>query len=235
MLRGFALIRRPGLRRFVVVPLTINIVLFASLIALGVGLFDRAMAALLPPSTGWLEYLLWPLFAIAVALLSFYTFTLVANLIGWPFNDRLSEAVVGRVREAKRGLGDDQPSLWREFVRALGGELRKWLSFLPLILGILLLWLLAFVLPPIALLVPILWFSLGAWIFAFEYLDYPLDNQRLSFADKRAWLRARRSRVLGFGAAALGLTMIPFVNFFVMPAAVAGATLLWLDETTEDE
>jgi CysZ protein len=35
---------------------------------------------------------------------------------------------------------------------------------------------------------------------------------------------------MGFGGATLVGTMIPIVNFIVMPAAVAGATALWVGE-----
>jgi CysZ protein len=35
---------------------------------------------------------------------------------------------------------------------------------------------------------------------------------------------------LGFGSAVSVATMTPFLNFLVMPAAVAGATALWVDQ-----
>ena len=38
-----------------------------------------------------------------------------------------------------------------------------------------------------------------------------------------------RGLSLGFGAAVTAAMMVPVLNFLVMPAAVAGATLLWLD------
>jgi CysZ protein len=46
----------------------------------------------------------------------------------------------------------------------------------------------------------------------------------------RRTLRRHRSLSIGFGSAAAGLTMIPIVNFVVMPAAVAGATAMWVRE-----
>ena len=45
-----------------------------------------------------------------------------------------------------------------------------------------------------------------------------------------AHLREKRLLALGFGAATLLMTLIPFVNFLVMPAAVAGATAMWVHE-----
>ena len=39
----------------------------------------------LPGWLAWLEWLMWPIFALAVVLLLFYTFTMIANIIGAPF------------------------------------------------------------------------------------------------------------------------------------------------------
>jgi CysZ protein len=65
---------------------------------------------------------------------------------------------------------------------------------------------------------------------AVQYSDFPMGNHGLKFRDMRATLRRRRFLSIGFGAAAAGLTMIPVVNFIAMPAAVAGATAMWVRE-----
>jgi hypothetical protein len=44
-----------------------------------------------------------------------------------------------------------------------------------------------------------------------------------------AFLGARRARTLGFGVATYLLFLVPFLAIVVMPAAVAGATLLSRD------
>jgi CysZ protein len=52
----------------------------------------------------------------------------------------------------------------------------------------------------------------------------------LRFPDQRKRLRSRRMLSLGFGGGSLLMTMIPVVNFFAMPASVAGATAMWVKE-----
>ena len=42
------------------------------------------------------------------------------------------------------------------------------------------------------------------------------------------------ARTVSFGGMTLLLTSIPFVNFLAMPAAVAGATLLWLEQFSQE-
>ena len=46
-----------------------------------------------PTGLGGARWLLWPIFALAVMLVGFYTFALVANFIAAPFNGMLAEAV----------------------------------------------------------------------------------------------------------------------------------------------
>ncbi len=70
---------------------------------------------------------------------------------------------------------------------------------------------------------------------AVQYSDFPMGNHGLKFRDMRARLRKRRFLSIGFGAAAAGLTMIPILNFIAMPAAVAGATAMWVRELKAGE
>ena len=73
-LRGIGLIFKPGIRPYVVVPLILNIVLFSGLIWAGGAYFDSMMNDLIPPDWEALRWLLWPIFALAVMLIGFYTF-----------------------------------------------------------------------------------------------------------------------------------------------------------------
>jgi CysZ protein len=223
LLRGFSLIRRPGLRRFVAIPLLVNLLLFGSAIFFGGQYFDGLMERLLPDYLDWLEFLIWPLFALMVLVLAFYTFTLVANLFGAPFNDRLAEKVASRMGASLPNA--ESRSLVGDVAQSIFGELRKWLYFLGLMALVLLCW----IIPLTTVFAPFLWLLLSAWMMSVEYTDYPMANTGLTFSQRRAWLRQHRGLAIGFGAATLGATMIPVVNFAVMPAAVAGATLLWVD------
>ncbi len=94
VLRGFKLIRTPRIRRFVIIPLLVNLVLFAGLIAYGINEFTQLtewLLSFLPEWLAWLKWLLWPVFALTAMLFVFYLFTPIANLIGAPFNSLLAE------------------------------------------------------------------------------------------------------------------------------------------------
>ncbi len=221
--RGFRLITQRSLRRYVVLPLTINIALFGALIWYGADRFSAFIDGLLPSWLEWLHWLLWPLFAITVLIAAFYTFTLVANLISAPFNALLA-AQVERLLATNKSNGESGPSF--TIVQSLVHEVKKFLFLLgwALPLGVL------FLIPGLNLLAPFAWLLFSAWMLAVEYCDYAMANHGIPFAEQRRLLRKKPFLNLGFGGATLFATGIPLLNLFAIPAAVAGATLLWVEE-----
>lgn len=63
-----------------------------------------------------------------------------------------------------------------------------------------------------------------------QYMDYPMDNNHISFLQLRQALQQKKLLSLSFGISTLLFIYIPIINLFVMPAAVAGATAMWVDE-----
>ena len=57
-----------------------------------------------------------------------------------------------------------------------------------------------------------------------------MDNNQISFAQMRKLLGQKRLSALSFGTVTMLFTMVPVLNFLAMPAAVAGATLFWVEE-----
>ena len=226
---GLKLVLSPGLRLFVLLPLAINLILFAALIGFAVRQFSGWLARLMGSLPGWLsflDFLLWPLFVVLLLLMVFFTFTLLANIIAAPFNGFLAE----KVEVVVRGEDTFPPFSWNELLamvpRTLKRELRKLSYFLPRAIGLLILSLI----PGLNLIATPLWLLFGVWMMAVQYIDYPCDNNKVSWDDMLAWLRAKRWQSLGFGGITYVALLIPFVNILMMPAAVAGATLFWVRE-----
>ena len=228
--RGFFLLNQSGIRRYVAIPLLINTLLFATLIYFGVEGFDEFLDGLIPSWLDWLRWLLWPIFAILTLLIAFFLFSWVGNLVAAPFNGLLAEAI----HERLTGPDPNRNTGWAMFfgdiaksiVPALLSELRK--------LGYLLLWGipvgLLFLVPGVNVIAPFSWLVFSAWMLAIEYADYPLGKRGLSLSKQRECLRGRRALSFGFGGMVLLVTMLPGLNFLVIPTAVAGATLMWTEQ-----
>lgn len=228
---GLKILPKPGVRRFVIVPLFINIVIFSLVIWFGSQWFDRFLDKVLPGWLSWAEFVLWPLFALSYFLLLFYLFALLINVIAAPFNDLLSERVEQLLLGQKNLESASSASdFLKEIPRSIGNEISKLLYFLLRSLPLLII----FIIPGLQLFAPILWFIFSAWMLSLEYIDYPCSNHGILFKQTRSTVGSKRMTCLGFGATAAVFTMIPVINFIAMPAAVAGATVLYLKEFRQD-
>lgn len=222
---GLRLLTRPGIRRFVLIPLAINALLFGTVIVLGAHEIELQLERWIPEGWEWLNWVLWPVIIMVMMAIVFFGFSVLANLLAAPFNGWLAAAVECHLRgEGLMAL--KQRGLVREALVLIYSELRK-IAYIALrAVPCLLL----FLIPGIQVAAPFLWFLLGAWLLALQYLDYPLGNNGLSFPKQRSVLSARRLLTLGFGVGTLGITLFPLVNFLAVPCAVAGATALWVEQ-----
>ncbi|MBF0127877.1 MAG: sulfate transporter CysZ [Magnetococcales bacterium] len=231
LLKGVRLLTLPGIRPFVLMPLLLSTLLFA----LGTWYTLRLIQAwsaqindLLPSWLQWTEWLVIPLFFLTVGAIGFWTFSMVANLLGSPFNALLAQKV--EIQLAGRSPAGESPlkavGLLENLLPPVQSEINKIIYFIKWSIPLLLL----FAIPVINIAAPLLWMVFTCWMTAFQYADIPMSNHEWN--DKRilAKLREKRLLTLGFGAATLLMTCIPVINFLAMPAAVAGATALWVEE-----
>lgn len=234
--QGFELVRQPGLRRFVLLPLAVNFLFFglgfyALFVQFGV-FMDWTRGQLPDWAAGLMDalsWLIWPLFGLTLILLGSYVFSMLANWLAAPFNGLLAEAVEARLT----GQKPPQEPLHQMLVRSFGREWQKLKYFLPKAFGMFLLWVLTFYIPGLNLVLPVLWFLFTAWTLGMQYLDYPMDNHRVPFPVMLAALRQRRGLAMGFGSLVALAGMVPLLNIFIMPVAVAGATVLWVEQFKE--
>lgn len=227
--RGARLLVTPQLRWFVLVPVLINVVLFVAATWLLVQQFGMAMDWLLSSLPGWLEFLgwlLWAVFAALVLVVYGYSFSIITNVIAAPFYGFLAE----KTELLVRGRGPEPESLAHMIPRTLAREMIKLWYFMLRGLALLLLMLVLSFIPVVNVIAPVIGFLWGAWSMAIQYVDYPADNNRLSFADTRNRLWNCKFSSFGLGGLVMLGTMIPVVNIFIMPVAVAGGTLFWIEE-----
>lgn len=229
LLQGFGLLTAPGVKRFVAIPLAINILLFATLIGFGYGAFMDFLNWLLPEQNGWLSwlrYILVPLFFLVVSVVCFFTFTIIANIISSPFNGPLAEAVEQHLTGKPVGEPKGFAEIMKNALPMMFNELRKLVYYMIILIPAFLIFVVLSFIPLVNILAAFGWFLVSAWVLAVEYTDYPFDNHEIRFRDMRRHLGMRKGLAFGFGGATLFATSIPVLNFFVVPSAVAGATAM---------
>ncbi len=232
--KGFALIIKPGIRRFVLIPLFINIFLFSALIYYGwlqyQTLSDKLTALLQDwlPNWEWLltllHWLLLPLIMVTALIVIFFTFTFVANSISGVFNSLLAEAVEKHLT----GKAIESPAEpWSNLIIGITwGVIEPLWYYLKWVIVLSILSLI----PVVNLISPLLWFWFGAWLVSLEYADAPLANHGYKPPVQRQILAKKRLLTFSFGSTVLAAMLIPGVNLLVMPVAVAGATSMWVHE-----
>jgi len=228
---GFRLIREPGLRLFVVIPLVINILLFGLLFYFLAELFAAMIAAAMSwlPDWAWLQsldWLFWILYGAVILLMLAYGFVILANLIGSPFYGYLSELTEKHLTGQEVSTDDGWSQIIRDIPRSLWREVQKILYYLPRAIGLFIIG----VIPVVNLVAAVLWFVFNCWMMSLQYVDYPADNHRVSFPALRRLLGDTRLSALGFGLPVALAAMVPVLNLVVVPAAVCGATAYWVRE-----
>ncbi|OEY65775.1 sulfate transporter CysZ [Marinobacter sp. X15-166B] len=228
---GFRLIRQPGLRLFVIIPLLLNSVLFATLFYLLAGWVSTLIAAAMDSLPDWpwlqaLSWLFWLLYGGVVVLMLAYGFVILANLIGSPFYGYLSELTEKHLTGQEVGVAGGWGQIVRDVPPALWREVQKIAYYLPRALGLFIIGLI----PVVNLVAVVLWLMFNSWMMALQYVDYPADNHRMSFSLLRRQLAKRRLAALGFGVPVTLAAMVPLLNLLVVPAAVCGATAFWVRE-----
>lgn len=221
----------PRLVQYILIPFLINLLVFSGAVYLGLDFFGSTVVNYIPQGDAWywsiLYWLVWTVAVLLTAVLVFFTFTVVGNLIASPFNDLLSE----RTEEVLTRRTHDEPFSLRQFARdawqTILLEARKISVFVLVMLLILPLNLL----PGIgSTIYSVLAISLTLFFLCIEYLGFVMVRKRRFFGDQRRFIMARKFLMLGFGCGVLAILSIPFFQFLCIPLAVIGATRIWCEE-----
>lgn len=215
LLQGIKLLNHPQLRKYLLIPLFINIVLYSGAFVLGYHSVSALIHEFIPDWLTWLNWILWPLFFISFLVVGFFTFTLLANLIAAPYYSLLSAKVLQIITD------QDIPIVEQPWDKVFVGELRRVGYLLVRIIPLLFL----FLIPVVNLIAPIIWAVFAAWGIAMEFMAYPLESRGLTFPAQKQFLQQSRWGALSFGGVTGFALTLPIVNVFIGQAAVIGATI----------
>jgi CysZ protein len=228
VLRGIGLfLATPGVRLLGVAPVLLALLVVLALLGLLLVYVDELAAALTPFADRWGESgrtlvrvgtgLVLLLGSLAVLVVAF---TVIAQVIGQPFYERISDRVEHRLGSPPAGT--DAP-WWRTFPRAsLESAVLLAISLAAsapvLALGLV----------PVAgqTIAPAVQALVAGFFLAVELLAIPLQRRGLHLAGRLRFVWRHRAQTLPFGVTAFLLFLVPLMNLLALPGAVVGATLL---------
>jgi len=215
LLQALSMVMHKELRRFILIPIMINLLLYSAMLYLGYHYVGVLIAQFIPDWLQWLSWLIFPVFFVSFFVAGFFTFTLLANLIASPFYGGLSAKTLGIISSGDIQI-EEQP-----IATVIFSELKRIGYLLSRAIPIVI----VSVIPGLNLIAPILWAVFGAWGMSMEYFAYSLENDGLLFKEQRDLLKKVRIGALSFGGVVLLVITIPVLNIVVPPIAVIAATV----------
>jgi CysZ protein len=150
----------------------------------------------------------------------------VSQIAAAPFHEALSHAV----ELIRCGTSPDSSSLallLRDVLRSIQLAVAKLVIYVALMLP---LWIGSLLVPGVGAIVASgAGFAITIAFLALDHLDWAAARHGLRARDRIGFLRAHPAALAGFGLGVWVLLFVPIINLLLMPAAVAGGTLLFID------
>lgn len=224
----------PSLLGSFVIPVLINTLVYSA----GAYLFFTNLGPLLHGVLGeaqvWymkmLFYAAGLVLGAVFALVLVFTFTAVGMIVAGPFLERISQ----KVDEIRLGFDPAPPSesFFKDIVVSCVSQIKKLMVFLAIQAACLVIYLAPIIGPLVA---PPVQITVSFLFLAWEFWDFPMDRRKMDFAAKKAFIREHAAAALAFGAVCFCYLFVPLLNFVLMPASVAGATILVSNLLGEEE
>lgn len=222
---GIRYVFTKGLKRFILIPMVFNLVLFITslyLIYHYAAPYSEYYISKLPSWLSFLNELILIFFFIAFFLLFICTFTVFFNVLAAPFNGLLAEkAQLLFYRSPIPSI-----SFIEMMVRSIKRQGQFLAYFIPRLLGLIIL----FFVPLIQPVYPFIWVLFTGWILSTQYQDLTMDNNLINFKQMQAMMKQKTMLSLGFGFTINLISFIPFLNLLTVPAAVIGGVMLYFEE-----
>lgn len=232
VLRGAKLVyvEQPGLARYWIAPIVVTSVTLIVCFGL-VGHFHDVLVSAIwgaPSGDDWLAWLaraahwifdllLW----LVLGVLALVATMLVGSVVAAPFNARLGEVLDARL------TGHVAPPF--ALSRVVLDVARTVAIEVVFFVVNAILFVASVAVPALAPALAIVGFVLTAYYFAIGYLEIPQVARGRTMGDRLRFLGRHAMAILGFGAGVGLLLFVPIVNLLFMPAAVAGAVMLFAE------
>ena len=225
LLRGAGHLLTNGLKRYILLPVAFNFILFAGLFYLIYHYLFPYTYYYIDQLPSWLSFLsgvLLVILFISFFLLFLSMFTVLFNLVAAPFNGLLAE-------KAQHLLFNSAiPTL--SFSEITIRSIKRQGKFLSYFVPRFVLMCILFFVPFIQPVYPLLWFLFNAWMLSIQYQDFAMDNNLVGFQDMQQKIGRTKLASLGFGSLINLVSFIPILNILIMPSAVIGGVILYCEQ-----
>ncbi len=233
---GFVYFKHPGLIRYWIWPVLITLAVAALVVTYVINSTPDLLSVLLggpsdPDSSVerlifGLKHLVMVVVTVVVVFVALWVIAMFVPVLAAPFNDALSEEVE-RIRTGKTPLPFSFARLGGEIVRTVRIEVTKLAVYAAIMIP---LFFASFLVPGVGgVLYTVFGLVFTSMYYAIDYVDWPASRRGLGVRDRAGLARTHLPVMLGFGLSVWVLVFVPFVNLFLIPAAVAGGTMLYLD------
>ncbi|MHC4840311.1 MAG: EI24 domain-containing protein [Planctomycetota bacterium] len=227
--QGMKLVRPGGgLFSLALAPVIASAILMAAFM-IAVFIFGQGLLADWIKSQGWGDWVIWAgsiIAFIAAGMLAYFLFTPTMSLFRPLFLDQIAERVYLQYTGEQIHGGQKKSFILRQLLALV--DFFKGIAvslFIQMPLGIF-----ALVSGAGALItVPV-----HSYIEGQDLMSVPIDLRDPEKSTRAAWDKRHRWSSTGLGAGAASALLIPFVNLFVVPAGVAGATILMIAWERQD-
>ncbi len=230
--QAIKLLLQPGVKRYVFIPLFLNILIYISFISCAYHYTQELHSWLASYTPHWLSAVAWIVWFVSfIGILFFFTylFTTIANIVAAPFNGFLAE----KVEESMLGHTPNNAITIKQLCLLLPKTLIRQMQLLLYFLPRAIILLALFLIPGINIVAGILWFLFSSWMISLQYFDYPFDNNNVGFKSMLNTLKQSPWQYLQFGIIINIFSIMPVINLFVIPFAVISATVIWAEKHSE--
>ena len=228
------LLKNPTLYKYILIHTLITIVVFASVIGLGVYIGIEYGVPWIESLQLW-DNIIWTISEYILLVILFVFITVLSIVIAVLFSSAFStitcDKLSSKTEEILTGkTGDVQLSFKENLIKTIKEIILSIIRSILLLFKMILLLIINFI--PIlgSILYIVIAFVFSAKDITVEYLDYPLDRRNIKDENKKLLYKNNKGYYYGFGTAILLITLIPVLNLILISISTVGATLMYLNE-----
>lgn len=223
-------IHRERLYPWLLLPIVLNIILFALTVSLGWELSDRLSQFVTSwfgeTESFWTDILKWTFLIISRVLVFFIYALFYKNLVFIilsPVLAFLSE------KADERATGKVHPFSWAQLLGDVIRGVRLAVRNLFIEIGLTLLLLLFGFVPIVGLISPFLILAMQSYFYGFSMLDYSCERYKMNTRESVQFVRQHKGLAIGLGLAFYSLFLLPYIGWILAPVVgIVAGTLVFI-------